>query len=61
MPIPADAAGAAVAWAESLQAGRAVEEFTLGPANLEDVYVALVGENSAGRPPESGEVDGAAA
>ena len=33
----------AVAWAESLERGGAVEEFTLGPATLEDVYVALVG------------------
>ena len=41
--VPMDAAGPAVAWAESLQRAGAVEEFTLGPATLEDVYVALVG------------------
>jgi ABC-2 type transport system ATP-binding protein len=41
--VPMDAAGQAVAWAESLQRAGAVEEFTLGPATLEDVYVALVG------------------
>jgi len=41
--VPADGAAAAVAWAESLERGGAVEEFTLGPATLEDVYVALVG------------------
>jgi ABC-2 type transport system ATP-binding protein len=40
--VPIDAAGAAVAWAESLQGAGLVEEFTLGPATLEDVYVALV-------------------
>jgi ABC-2 type transport system ATP-binding protein len=41
--LPTDAAGPAVAWAESLQRAGTVEEFTLGPATLEDVYVALVG------------------
>jgi ABC-2 type transport system ATP-binding protein len=41
--VPSDAAGAAVAWAESLQRAGTVEEYTLGPATLEDVYVALVG------------------
>jgi ABC-2 type transport system ATP-binding protein len=46
--VPADGAGGAVAWAESLQRGGLVEEFTLGPATLEDVYVALVGGGQAG-------------
>jgi ABC-2 type transport system ATP-binding protein len=41
--VPIDAAGQAVAWAESLKRAGSVEEFTLGPATLEDVYVALVG------------------
>jgi len=41
--VPMDAAGPAVGWAESLQRAGAVEEFTLGPATLEDVYVAMVG------------------
>jgi ABC-2 type transport system ATP-binding protein len=41
--VPMDAAGPAVAWAESLKCAGSVEEFTLGPATLEDVYVALVG------------------
>ncbi len=41
--VPADGASQAVAWAESLQRSRSIEEFTLGPATLEDVYVALVG------------------
>jgi len=41
--VPADGAGQAVAWAESLKSAGQVEEFTLGPATLEDVYIALVG------------------
>jgi len=40
--VPDAEAAAAVAWAESLRDSHAVDEFTLGPANLEDVYVALV-------------------
>ena len=40
--VPMDAAGPAVAWAEFLQRAGTVEEFTLGPATLEDVYVAMV-------------------
>jgi ABC-2 type transport system ATP-binding protein len=47
--VPMDAAGEAVAWAESLKATGSVEEFTLGPATLEDVYVALVGRADAAR------------
>lgn len=45
--VPLDGAGEAVAWAESLQRAGAIEEFTLGPATLEDVYVALVGGGEA--------------
>ncbi len=41
--VPKDGAGQAVAWAEALKSAGEVEEFTLGPATLEDVYVALVG------------------
>jgi ABC-2 type transport system ATP-binding protein len=41
--IPAAAAGPAVAWAEHLQRAGSVEEYRLGPATLEDVYVELVG------------------
>ncbi len=40
--VPIEGAGEAVSWAESLQNAHAVDEFTLGPATLEDVYVALV-------------------
>jgi ABC-2 type transport system ATP-binding protein len=47
--VPMDAAGQAVAWAEALKAAGSVEEFTLGPATLEDVYVALVGGAGAAR------------
>ncbi|MGD0120932.1 MAG: ABC transporter ATP-binding protein, partial [Candidatus Limnocylindrales bacterium] len=45
--VPTDAAGPAVAWAESLKRVGSIEEFTLGPATLEDVYVALVGGSEA--------------
>jgi ABC-2 type transport system ATP-binding protein len=48
--VPVDGAAQAVAWAESLERSGAVEEFTLGPATLEDVYVALVGGAAAGNP-----------
>ena len=40
--VPTEKAGEAVVWAESLKGNRVVDEFTLGPATLEDVYVALV-------------------
>ena len=58
--IPMDGAGQAVAWAESLQRAGAIEEFTLGPATLEDVYVALVGGVEA-RPAEREEARSATA
>ena len=45
--IPTTAAGEAVAWAEALKRGGRVEEYRLGPATLEDVYVALVGRADA--------------
>lgn len=41
--VPAAAAGPAVAWAEALQRAGRIEEYRLGPATLEDVYVELVG------------------
>ena len=58
--IPTNGAGQAVAWAESLKAAGSVEEFTLGPATLEDVYVALVGDTGA-RPAQAEEVFDASA
>jgi ABC-2 type transport system ATP-binding protein len=45
--VPAAAAGGAVAWAEALQRAGQVEEYRLGPATLEDVYVELVGRADA--------------
>jgi ABC-2 type transport system ATP-binding protein len=45
--VPIDGASQAVAWAESLQRSGEIEEFILGPATLEDVYVALVGGAAA--------------
>ncbi len=58
--IPSDGASQAVAWAESLQRSGVIEEFVLGPATLEDVYVALVGDVAA-RPEETEEALHAAA
>ena len=49
--VSKDDAGRAVSWAESLTRAHVIEEYTLGPATLEDVYVALVGGASA-RPAE---------
>ena len=45
--LPAAAASAAVGWAEALKADGTVEEYHLGPATLEDVYVELVGRADA--------------
>lgn len=45
--VPAAAAGEAVAWAESLKRRGLAEEYRLGPATLEDVYVELVGRIDA--------------
>jgi ABC-2 type transport system ATP-binding protein len=42
--VPAELGGDAALWAQALrQAGR-IDEYTLGPATLEDAYVALSGE-----------------
>jgi ABC-2 type transport system ATP-binding protein len=40
--IPADRAGAAVAWADGLRRSGAIEEYSLTAATLEDVYVEIV-------------------
>jgi ABC-2 type transport system ATP-binding protein len=53
--VSKDEAGPAVSWAESLARAGTIEEYTLGPATLEDVYVALVGGAGA-RPAEVEEV-----
>lgn len=45
--IPAASAADAVGWAEAAKRDGAVEEYHLGPATLEDVYVELVGRADA--------------
>jgi ABC-2 type transport system ATP-binding protein len=45
--VPASAAAEAVAWAEAAKHEGAVEEYHLGPATLEDVYVEIVGRADA--------------
>jgi hypothetical protein len=49
--VGAEAAGEAVAWAESLRRGGFVTEYGLVPASLEDVYVALVSSSQASPAP----------
>jgi ABC-2 type transport system ATP-binding protein len=48
--LAADAAGEAAAWAEGLRQEGRVEEFSLAPATLEDVYIEIV--DRAGAQPE---------
>ena len=45
--IPTSAAAEAVTWVERLKAAGLVEEYRLGPATLEDVYVEMVGRADA--------------
>jgi len=45
--VPSTAAAAAVGWADALKRAGRVEEFSLAPATLEDVYVELVGRADA--------------
>lgn len=45
--VPARMAGEAAAWARDLRRAGRIEEFSLSPATLEDVYVALVGPPTA--------------
>ena len=45
--VPAAAVAEAVGWVERLKHGGVVEEYRLGPATLEDVYVELVGRSDA--------------
>jgi ABC-2 type transport system ATP-binding protein len=59
MGVPSDGAGKAMAWVESLKRAGTIEEFTLGPATLEDVYVALAGQNRLSEPEEA--IDASAA
>lgn len=41
LTLPADRAGDAVAWSTGQRAAGAIEDYTLGPASLEDAYLAL--------------------
>jgi ABC-2 type transport system ATP-binding protein len=45
--VPDRMAGQAATWAQSLRRGGRIEEFSLTPATLEDVYVTLVGAATA--------------
>jgi ABC-2 type transport system ATP-binding protein len=45
--VPAQLASEAAAWGQQLKRERAIEEFSLAPATLEDVYVELVGQADA--------------
>ncbi len=47
LTVPVDRAGEAAAWAQHLQRTGSIEEFSLAPATLEDVYVSLVGGAAA--------------
>ncbi|MBQ0985574.1 ABC transporter ATP-binding protein [Streptomyces sp. F63] len=47
VPIDADAASAALAWAQQLRAAGEIDEFALVPVGLEDVYLQLVGSEAA--------------
>lgn len=45
--VPAHLASEAAAWGQELRRGRLIEEFSLAPATLEDVYVEVVGRADA--------------
>ncbi len=47
LSMPSTAASLAVGWADGLKRAGIVEEYRLGPATLEDVYVELVGRADA--------------
>jgi ABC-2 type transport system ATP-binding protein len=51
--VEANAAAAAISWAQALRSDRLVSEFSLTPASLEDVYVDLVSSPPAGRSTEA--------
>ena len=53
--VPMAHAGEAVAWAEAHQRADRIEEFSLGPATLEDVYLELVGRAHAPAGEEGGD------
>lgn len=45
--VEAGAVGQAVAWAQGQKEAQRIEEFSLGPATLEDVYLRLIGRPEA--------------
>jgi ABC-2 type transport system ATP-binding protein len=53
--VAAERAAEAASWSQSLHASGRLEEFTLAPATLEDVYVALVDRADAGPSPVTGD------
>ena len=55
--VPVASASEAAAWASAERRAGRVEEFSLGPATLEDVYVALAGQAEV-RPFPAGEPEG---
>jgi ABC-2 type transport system ATP-binding protein len=53
--IPAARAGDAVAWADDLRRDGVIEEYSVAPATLEDVYIELVGRADASIGEEAGD------
>ena len=53
--IPAARAGDAVAWADDLRRDGIIEEYSVAPATLEDVYIELVGRADARSGEEAGD------
>jgi len=53
--VPADASGAAAAWAQAEQRAGRIDGFGLAPATLEDIYIALVGGDMVGEPSAGGD------
>ncbi len=53
--IPAARAGDAVAWADDLRRDGIIEEYSVAPATLEDVYIELVGRADALSGEEAGD------
>jgi hypothetical protein len=45
--VDANAVGPAVEWANSLKEREVLEEFSVGPATLEDVYIRMIGRPDA--------------
>lgn len=58
--VPAGIAGQAAAWAEGLRQAGSLEEYSLAPATLEDVYVEIVDRAEARRERPDGPATGSA-